>query len=246
MRNLPILMSRELRSMLVAPMFWVILVPFLLFNGASFYALLDLLSQPGAPEGAPMQMFFGGSILFWLAMFPMCAVIPMGTIAAERRNGTIETLMTAPVTDLEVVLAKFFSSFVTFALLWAPVWIYALVLSRYGDPELGPIAAGFLGTLLLGAAFLSIGILASALTRSQIIAAVVAFFCQCLLFVVGILEYLSIDGPWHEVFRHLNVWGHMDDWGRGLVDSRHLVYYGTVMAFSLFCAVRALEARRWR
>lgn len=246
MRNLPILMSRELRAMLVAPMFWVIMVPFLLFNGASFYALLDLLSQPMAPEGAPMQMFFGGSILFWLAIFPMCSVIPMGTLAAERRSGTIETLMTAPVTDVEVVASKFLSSWIVYALLWAPIWIYVLVLSRYGDPEIGPIASGFLGTMLLGGAFLSIGVLASALTRSQIIAAVVAFFGQCLLFLLGVLEYLTLDGFWHDAFHYLNVWAHMDDWGRGIVDTRYLVYYVTITLFSLFCAVRALETRRWR
>ncbi len=246
MRNLPILMSRELRSMVLAPMFWVLLVPFLLFNGFSFYALLDLLSQPMAPEGAPTQLFFGGSILFWLALFPMCSVVPMGTFASERRNGTIETLMTAPVTDVEVVAAKFLSSWVVYALLWAPVWVYFFVLSRYGDTEFGPVASGFVGTMLLGAAFLAVGILASALTRSQVIAAVVAFFAQVTLFLFGVLEYLSMEGTWHDVFHHLNVWAHMDDWGRGIVDTRYLVYYATLTLFCLFCSVRALETRRWR
>lgn len=246
MRNLPILMSRELRAMIVAPMFWVILVPFLLFNGFAFYTLLDLLSQPMAPEGAPTQLFFGGSILFWLALFPMCSVIPMGTLAAERRNGTIETLMTAPVTDLEVVAAKFLSSWIVYALLWAPVWLYFLMLGRFGEVEPGPMAAGFLGTMLIGAAFLSVGVLASALTRSQIIAAVVTFFALGTLFLVGVLEYLSLEGSWHDVFHYLNVWAHMDDWGRGIVDTRYLVYYATLTLFCLFAAVRALETRRWR
>jgi ABC-2 type transport system permease protein len=232
--------------MLVSPLFWVILVPFLVFNGASFYALLDLLSQPMAPEGAPMQMFFGGSILFWLAVFPMCALIPMGTIASERRNGTIETLMTAPVSDFEVVLAKFLAAWITYILLWAPVALYVLVLARYGDPEPGPIAAGFLGTVLIGAAFLSIGVLASALTRSQIIAAVIAFMGQCVLLVLGVMEYLSFEGWWHDLFHYLNIWSHFDDWGRGIVDTRYVVYYAALTCLCLFCAVRALETRRWR
>lgn len=246
MRNLPILMSRELRSMVLAPMFWVILVPFMLYNGITFYTLLLVLNQPYAPEGAPTQLFFGGSVLFWFALAPICSVIPMGTIASERRNGTIETLMTAPVTDVEVVTAKFLSSWAVYALLWAPVWVYFFVLSRFVDTEFGPVGSGFVGTMLLGAAYLSIGVLASALTRSQIIAAVVAFCSMFILFLLGILDYVLSEGPWQDVFHHLNVWAHMDDWGRGLVDTRYLIYYVSLTLFCLFCSVRALETRRWR
>lgn len=248
MRNLPILISRELSARFVSPLFWVLLIPFMAYNGITFYLLMYLLSQPGTGMGAPMEAFFGGSILFFFAIFFICAVLTMGTLASERRAGTIETLMTAPVTDMEVVVSKFVACWVTYTLLWAPVLLYAFVISRYGDLEWGPVFSGFLGTLLQGGCYLSIGMLASALTKSQVIAAVVGFFGITMLFVVGLIEYvgLGLEPSTQAFFHHFNVHAHMLDWGKGLVDTRFIAYYGTVMVFCLFCAVRVLETRRWR
>jgi ABC-2 type transport system permease protein len=246
MGNLFTLISREVRSLVVSPILWVVLVMFLLFNGVSFWELLVFLSQPMAPEGAPMQVFFGKWMIFWLAVLTMSSIIPMGTLASEVRNGTIETLMTAPVTEWQVVLAKFFASWLFYAALWAPTLVYVGLLMKYSDPDLGPIFSGYLGTLLLGGCFLSIGVLMSAATRNQIVAAVMSFGCYGCLFLLSLLAYLPSQGGNMDVVNYLNLWEHMDNWGRGVVDTRHITYYLTVTVFALFCSVRVLESRRWR
>lgn len=245
MRNLPILIGREMGALFVSPIFWVVLVMFLLYNGFSFWLLLEFLNQPMAPEGSPMQFFFGGSVLFWLIVMTITAVIPMGAIAAELRSGTIETLMTAPVTELEVVISKFLACWAFYAILWVPTIAYVLLLVHYGDPDIWPIVSGYLGMLLIGGAFISIGIMMSSLTKNQIIAAVLSFVSYGCLFLVALVAYLpSTEG--HDIFTYLNIWDHMDDWGRGIVDTRHIVYCVATMAFALFCSVKALESRRWR
>jgi len=245
MRNLPILISREMKAIFVSPILWVVLVMSLLFNGSSFYILLSLLSQPMAPEGAPMQVFFGGSVLFWLPVFTISALIPMGAIAAEIRNGTFETLMTAPVTEFEVVVSKFLAAWIFYILLWVPTLTYVIFLDNYSDPDWGPIAAGYLGSLLLGGCFLSIGILMSSVTSNQIVAAVLAFVTNGCLFLVGLMSYLP-TGENQNIVNYLNIWEHMIDWGKGIVDTRHVVYCVSIMVFALFCSVKALESRRWR
>ena len=245
MRNLPILIDREMRALIVSPILWVVMVMFLLFNGYSFFLLLSFLSQPMAPEGAPMQFFFGQSVLFWLAVFPMSSLIPMGAIAAEVRNGTFETLMTAPVTELEVVVSKFLASWLFYILLWVPTLSYVIFLDHYGDPDWGPIASGYLGTMLLGGCLLSIGILMSSVTSNQIVAAVLAFVTYGCLFLVSVTAYVATnENP--DVYNYLNIWEQMADWGKGIIDTRHVVYCLSIMFFALFCSVKALESKRWR
>lgn len=246
MLNIYILTAREFKSLFVSPMLWVVLVMFLVFHGFSFWLLLEFLSQPMAPEGAPMQIFFGGTMLFWLGFLPICAVIPMGAIAAERRNGTLETLMTAPVTDTEVILSKFTACWGFFIFLWLPTLAYVLLLSQYGELDYGPIWSGYLGSLLLGGAFIAIGILTSTLTKNQIVAAALALGFICCLFLIALLAFIpSAMGGQETLYSYLSIWNHMDDWGRGIVDTRHIVYCVSIMAFALFGSVRLLETRRW-
>jgi ABC-2 type transport system permease protein len=245
MRNLPILIGREMRALFVSPALWVVLVIALIYNGVVFIDLLNILAQPMAPEGSPMEFFLGGTMLYWLLVVPVTAIIPMGTLAAEARNGTLETLLTAPVTELEVILAKFLASWAFYGILWAPTILYFFFIGHYSDIDALPIVSGYLGVLLIGGAFLSMGVLASSLTSNQIIAAVITFFATGGLFLVGLGEYLWPTG--NTTFLHfMNLWSHMEDWTKGLVDTRHMVYCVSIMIFALFCSVRALESRRWR
>lgn len=244
-----ILLVRELKALFVSPVLWVVMVMFLLFNGVWFWQLLNLLSQPMGPEGSPMQFFFGGTLLFWLVFLIVCTVIPMGSIASERRNGTIETLMTAPVTDAAVILAKFVAAWAFYGLLWVPTLSYVLLLYQYseGTLDMGPIGSAYLGTMLLGGAFLSIGIFASTMTRNQIVAAMVTFGVCGLLFLIWVLGYIPSSSDMQEdLVGYLSIFNHMEHWAQGLVDTRHIVYCLSIMAFNLFCAVRLLETRRWR
>lgn len=249
MRSLPILIVREFKALFVSPILWVVLVAFLLFQGLGFWILLELLSQPMAPEGAPTQFFFGGTMLFWLGFLPICAVIPMGAIASERGSGTLEMLMTAPVTDLEVILAKFAASWGFFIFLWVPTLAYVLLLWSYSDGELdlGPVWSGYLGTVLLGGAFISLGLLASTLTRNQLVAAVIALGIILSMFLLTLLAYLPSSAETSEaIYTYLSVWDHMENWGKGIVDTRYIIYSLSLTAFALFCSVRILESRRWR
>ena len=249
MRNLLTMIEREFKALFVSPILWIVMVMFLVYQGLSFWAILSFLAQPNAPEGAPFQFFFGATTLYWIGFLVICSVIPMGAIASERRNGTLETLMTAPVTELEVIVSKFLASWGFFIGLWIPTLAYVLLLYHYseGGLDLGPIWSGYLGSLLLGGAFISIGLLASVMTRNQIVAAVVAFGVNGCIFLLAIVAYLpSFMGAREELFNYLSVWNQMEDWGRGVVDTRHVVYAVSLIVFSLFCSVRLLEARRGR
>jgi ABC-2 type transport system permease protein len=164
----------------------------------------------------------------------------------EQRSGTLEVLLTAPVTEFQVVLGKFLGSFLFYLFLWAPTLVYVVILSRHSRLDWGPVAAGYLGVVLLGAMFLSMGLLTSALVRNQIVAAVFAFALLVVVFSFGLVEGLVTDPVLKAVLSHMNLWDHMDDFSRGLVDTRRVVYQLSVTGLFLFLATKALEAGKGR
>jgi ABC-2 type transport system permease protein len=170
----------------------------------------------------------------------------MRLISEERRSGTIETLMTAPITEGQVVLGKFLAAWLFYVFLWLPTLSYAGILAYYHEVDWGPVASGYLGILGIGALFLSIGLLATALTRSQLVAAILTFAMLIPVFTFGLLEMLVNGEAAKTVFGYLNLWQHMEELSKGIVDTRHLVYYATATGFFLFLATRALAARKWR
>jgi ABC-2 type transport system permease protein len=130
-----------------------------------------------------------------------------------------------------------------------PTLAYVLLLYQYseGSLDLRPIASAYLGTLLLGGAYLSVGILASTMTRNQIVAAMVTFGVCGILFLMWVLSFIPTDSELQEdLIEYLSIFSHMEHWAQGLVDTRHIVYCVSIMAFNLFCSIRALETRRWR
>ncbi len=239
---------RELEGFFYAPVAYAVGTLFLLLQGITFYLFALVLSSPQAGPGAVFSYFFGGTLLFWVSLLFLAAVVPMRLLAEERRNGTIEPLLTAPVSDLEVVLGKYLGALGFFVALWLPTLVYVALVRGLGGPiEAGPIASGYLGTFLEGAAFLALGTLASALTRNQIVAAVLSFVLGFGLLLVGILSvYVKGASPTlSHVLEFLSPFRQMQDFSRGIVDSRHVVFLVSVVVISLFGAVRALEARRW-
>jgi ABC-2 type transport system permease protein len=246
MVNVPTIASRELRAYFLSPIGWVVLAVFLLLQGIVFWLFMSFLSQPGAPPGAVMQYFFGGTILFWIAVLGVTSAATMRLIAEERRSGTLEPLLTAPVTSTEVVLGKYLASLGFFAALWVPTLMYVAILRGYADarPEWGPIVAGYLGTLLQGAAFLSMGLLASALTRNQLLAFILAFVFAWAILLFGVLENV-VSSEWLKAtFRYMYLFRQMDDFGKGIVDTRHLAFLLSITGFSLFATVKVLDSRR--
>jgi ABC-2 type transport system permease protein len=238
--------SRELRAYFYSPLAYVVLTCFLLIVGLQFLSLLSYLnSQPSAP-GAPLEFFFGGTILFWLAIIFVGPVLPMRLLSEERRSGTIEVLMTAPVTAPQVVVGKYLAVLVFYVFLWLPTVTYVGVVASVTDLDWGPVAAAYLGVFGIGALFLALGIFASALARNQLVAAIVAFVFVFLLFLCGLLEFLVPSPTWREILGYLNLLQHMEDFDKGIVDTRRLVYYLSGVIFFLFLTSQALEAKKWR
>ena len=239
--------KRELLGNFCSPLAWVVLVTFLLFNGVVFYFFMQITATNPAISGArgPLQMFFGSTILSVLTLLIFSPALTMRTIAEERRSRTLELLLTAPVTSTEVILGKFFGAVTTWLALWLPTLLYALVVKRYGPVDWGALASGYAGVSLIGASFLALGIMMSALARSQVVAFMLSFLAiGGVMFALGLGSYLFREGWQRQFFSYVNLWEHMEHFSLGIIDSRAVTYYASVIVFALAMAVRAMAARR--
>lgn len=238
--------GRELGAYFVSPMAWVILTLFLLGNGISFTIIVSYLADPRSSGiSTPLQVFFG-SFFFWLMLFVLIPLITMRSIAEERRSGTLETLMTAPVSETTVVLAKFSAALIFYVFLWLPTLGYVAILGQAREIDWGPIASGYLGVFALGAMFLSIGLFASSLSKNQIVAAIITFVSMLALFTLAFLDGVTSNEALQKVLSYINVLDHIDELAKGIVDTRRLVYYASTTVLFLFLASRALEQEKWR
>ena len=227
---------------------YVVGVIFLLITGFSFWMLVSGLAR-GATDGDMAGTLFG-SPWFWLALLIVTPLLTMRLFAEEHRMGTLETLLTAPMTEADVVLAKFAGAYSTFLLLWIPTFAYAEILKRCGAQlppiDWGPVVAGYLGTAMVGAFFLSVGLLCSLLTRHQVVAAMVCLATLGLLLSGGLLPQYSHIEKVRQISRHISASGHMMDFAAGAIDTRTVVWYLSATVLLLFVSIRLLEARRLR
>ncbi len=236
--------TRELRAYFFSPLAYVVLFLLLTVNGFIFASILSYLNNPQAAAGRPLDEFFVSS---WLILIMLGAILTMRLISEELKTGSIEVLMTAPVTEAQVVAGKYLAALTFFAFLWLPTIVYAAIVEYFGEVDWGPIAGGYLGLLLMGGLFLAIGIFASALTRSQLVAAIVSIVLLFLLFLApGIVGNLVNGENAKEMLGHLTIWDDMEEFARGIVDTRRLVFYLSTTLFFLFLTSRALEDRKWR
>lgn len=234
---------RELRAYFVSPLAYVVLFFFLIVNGIVFGNLASILSDPQAPAGPPMTYFFGSTTLMLLILG---VVLTMRLVSEELRSGSIEVLMTAPVTEGQVIAGKYLAALTFFASLWLPTLAYAALVDYYGEIDWGPVAAGYMGILLIGALFLAVGIFASATTSSQLVAAMITAALLFLLFLLGWFTDIFAGETAKQVFSYLSLGDHIDEFSRGIVDTRRLVFYVSATLFFLFLASRALEDKKWR
>jgi ABC-2 type transport system permease protein len=219
-------------------MAYVVMAVFLALSG-TFFSLY--LSGTNYFDTSIVGFVQPGSILLLL----FCAVLTMRLLAEERKLGTLELLLTAPVRDAEIVLGKFLASLGILLLVLTLTLYYTLLLAVFGDPDLGPIGTGYLGLVLLGAAALAIGIFASSLTANQILAAVLAGGILFGLWFVGSAARFVPEAP-GKVLAFVSLSYHFTDFTRGVIDTRGIVYFANVTALFLFLATRSLETRRWR
>lgn len=237
---------RELKAYFYSPLAYILLTFFLLVQGYYFSIIVAYLADPRFPAGKPLELFFGQTIFTWLVLIFTGTFLTMRLVSEELRSGTIETLMTAPVSETQVVLGKYVAALLFYLFLWAPTLVYVAIIRAHTPVDWGPIASSYLGIVGIGALFLSVGIFASATSKNQIVAAIVTFFCLLVLFSIGLVENLANGETAKRVLGHLNLWTHMDDFAKGIVDTRRLVYYGSVTGLFLFLTTRALAAKKWR
>lgn len=252
-----VIARREFASFFHAPIATVVGVAFLVLQGLSFYAVVEALTDPArpAPIGAVLSTFFGGTFLWWTALLIAVATLAMRSCAEEKRQGTWESLVTAAVAEGPIIAGKWLAAWLFYALLWLPTLAYPVLLAAYAPPEAaidpGPIASSYLGVLLIGAALLALGVAASALTRSQIVAAVIAFALYLILFVLGQLTELAPrltgDTPTlAAVLDHIDLRGHMTDLAHGEITTAMLVFLASVTALGLIAATLAAVWERRR
>lgn len=247
MKHIPILVAKELKGYFYSPIAYIVIAASLLINGWTFWLMVNYLNNPMAPvAGSIMKIFFGGTFFYWFQIILLSSVITMRLFSEERRSGTIEVLMTAPLSDIEVVLSKFFSALLFFMIMWGPTLVYMYILQKYASVDIGPVLTGYIGTFCAGGLFLSIGLMASSLTKNQVIAAVISFALSIVLFSLAFLSGIMKGNIARNVLSYIGILEHFEDFGKGVIDTRAILFYVTIVVFNLFITVRIVEARKWR
>ncbi len=247
MKKIVAIVRRELVAYFSSPLAYIVLTAFLLMQGYIFYIIVSYLNNPMTRAMTPLRLFFGGTIFFWLFLLFVVPVITMRLVAEERRSGTIEVLLTSPVSEAQVIGGKFLAALIFYVVLWLPTILYVVILKQHSEIDLLPVAAGYLGVLLIGFLFLGVGTFTSTLTDNQLVAAIMAFAAMILLFSLGLVEQLLVSSSAiRDALGHMNLWTHMDDYAKGIVDTRHVVYEVSVGLLFLFLAAKSLEVKKWR
>ena len=236
MRNLWAVAERELKNYFVSPLAYVVTALFLVMAGVLFSEGLLLTRE------ATLQPLLSNVSVLFLFIIP---AISMRLLAEEQRSGTIELVLTNPVQEWEIVVGKFLASFLLVAAMLALTLVYPLFLVTLGNPELGPIVSGYLGVLLLGSAFLAIGLWASSVTQNQIIAALLAFG---LLLILWLSESIGrgLGGPVGDAISYVSLVSHFGDFNRGVINTKDVVFYLSVVAAGLALSTISLQSRRFR
>ncbi|MDQ6679269.1 MAG: ABC transporter permease [Acidobacteriota bacterium] len=254
MKNILIICGKEVKSYFASPIAYLLLTIFAVLFGYFLY----IYTQAFVVRGMEMQMQGGAqpmnvnefaivpvlntSSVILLFLIPM---ISMRLFAEEKRQGTMELLMTSPVHDYEIVLGKWLGAMVMYAALLGISLLGIALLYNYGTPDWKPLCAAYLGMLLQGGCLLAIGTFISTTTRNQIIAAG-ATFAICLL--LWVLESVSSfqQAAWAKVIAYGSVLSHLEPFLRGVIDSKDVIFYLTMIFFGLFLTTRSLESLRWR
>jgi gliding motility-associated transport system permease protein len=254
MSNILAIAHKELRAYFSSPIAYIVIGFFALLFGWFYIGILDWFVR----QGLQGQMGMGGGSMnvnqqmirplilnitvVFLFLLPL---ITMRTYAEEKRSGTIELLLTSPLTDLEIVLGKFLGALALYAVMVALTLIHFGLLFAFGTPEWKPMATAYLGLLLFGGCFIALGLFISSLTKNQIVAGAATFGVFLLLWVVDwIGESMGPTGQ--AILKYLSMTEHLEDFVKGVIDTKHLVYYLSFIAFGLFLTVRSVDTERWR
>jgi ABC-2 type transport system permease protein len=251
MRIFLTLMRRELAAFFFSVTGYVIIAAVTLLSGLGFVVLLKALSD-GRPFTTTVTEMFYSTFFFWLILLLATPVITMRLFALEKSSGTFETLMTTPVGDLQVVAAKFTAAVVFYMVTWLPMLACLFIVRHFTNQaaalDAGTIGGMYLGIFLTGGLFLSLGCFASAISQSQMAAAMISFVLGVSLFSLGFLaKSIPVTAQWQsQVLSYFGLFDQMDDFARGVMDTRTLVFYVSATFFFLFLTLRVVESRRWK
>jgi ABC-2 type transport system permease protein len=256
-RNALAIAGKELRSYFVSPIAYVVLTGFLLLGGWFFFNLLarfNLLLQiyssfrnPEAQMRLNLNEFVIAPLLHNLSvvLVILVPVITMRSFAEEKRSGTYELLMTSPLSIAEIVAGKFLGCVAFLLVMIGLTGVYPIILMAYGNPEIGIMASGYLGLLLLAIAFATVGLLTSSFTENQIIAAVSCLVLLLLLYVIA-WPAETAGSVLGAVLKYLSLTEHFGEMVKGIIDTKDVVYFVSVICLSLFLTHRSVESVRWR
>ena len=253
-RNILAIAGKELRSYFASPIAYIIIGLFALLFGWFYYVYLRVFVE----QSQRMMMMGGGgavnvnegmirgvlqnAAVIILFVMPM---ITMRTYSEEKRSGTIELLLTSPLTDVQIIVGKFLGAMALFGAMLLVTVLDIAILFRLGNPEWRPIVAGYVGLLLMGGCFISVGLLISSLTKNQIVAGFMTFAVFLMLWVINWLS--DSAGPTgRAVLSFLSITDHFDDFTKGIIDTKHLVYYASFITFGLFLTSKSVDSERWR
>jgi ABC-2 type transport system permease protein len=258
MRNILAIVERELRAYFNSPIAYVVLTMFIFLSGIFFRSILfqvlqaAMIAQMQAQQLGPRPMDMPGIIsrnflstmsVIMLFIMPM---LTMGLFSEEKKRGTIELLLTAPLTDLQVVLGKFFAAGAFFIIMLLTTWIPTGALYLYGSPASGPILTAYLGLLLYGLAIIALGLFISTLTENQIIAAVLSFGTIMVLWLVDVMANNSDSPATKSVLSYLSILSHLEDFMKGVLSTSNIIFYVSLMLVGLFLTYRSVDSLRWR
>ncbi len=256
MSNILAIAHKELKSYFASPIAYIVIGLWALLYGYFFVAILSFFVRQSMQMGqfgmqGPQAMNVNQQLIrpllqnvtiLILFLMPM---VTMRTYSEEKRSGTIELLLTSPLTDLQIVLGKFLGAMALYGVMLAVTGIHIGLLFVYGHPEWKPIVAAYLGLVLLGGCFISLGLFISSLTKNQIVAGMVTFAVFLMLWVITWIG--SFSGPTlDKLTQYLSIIDHFDDFQKGVLDTTHLVYYVSFITFGLFLTAKSVDSERWR
>jgi ABC-2 type transport system permease protein len=246
MKNIITIAKKEFSAFFYTPIAYVLGTMLYITNGLLFYYLLNATNSPQAQVEGSVMPYILGNQFFWINVFIMIPVLTMRLISEERRERTLELILTYPVTDFETILGKFSGALLFFVFLWLPSFLYVGILYLFNPPDIGPVLSSFTGVVLVGGMFIAIGLFFSTLSENQIISAMLSFGFYIGLFLLTAMEYFLPPGKFLKVLlSYLSFMEHNQPLLDGIVDTRDIVYFLSFIVFFVFLSVRSLEARKW-
>ena len=253
MGNVLAIAHKELRGYFVSPIAYVVLAFFSLLFGYFFVANIKVMVKVrsrqfgmGGPQVVNINEFmirglFGNTAVILLFVLP---TVTMRAYAEEKRSGTMELLLTAPLSDLQIILGKFLGAMALYGLMLALTLVHMGVLFWYADPEWGSVVTGYLGLFLMGGAFISVGLAISSMTKNQVVAAMATF---AVLLLFWIIDWIgdTAGTTTQAVLAYLSLLMHFDDFAKGVIDTKHVAYYASVITFGLFLTAKSMDTERW-